>query len=165
MVLFTCELRVRWLYFLSCRIMISVPFCPMIIIVGRSIVTKKGDGSQVKESTDSSTTLEDDDIKGKFETTHYHSPSSIFVPYNNLWWNGVLVKVFSLRVHLSIAQLSFKAKKKKPVKSYINTLELETQTLLSNNKIVAWPIKSSLKRFFIILFEISVVRFALLITW
>nr|QHR97356.1 calcium/calmodulin-dependent protein kinase type II subunit alpha isoform B3 [Laodelphax striatellus] len=30
----------------------------------RSIITKKGDGSQVKESTDSSTTLEDDDIKG-----------------------------------------------------------------------------------------------------
>jgi len=33
---------------------------------GRSIVNRKGDGSQVKESTDSSTTLEDDDIKGKF---------------------------------------------------------------------------------------------------
>lgn len=32
---------------------------------GRSIITKKGDGSQVKESTDSSTTLEDDDLKGK----------------------------------------------------------------------------------------------------
>ncbi|XP_066256434.1 calcium/calmodulin-dependent protein kinase type II alpha chain isoform X4 [Euwallacea similis] len=30
----------------------------------RSIIVKKGDGSQVKESTDSSTTLEDDDIKG-----------------------------------------------------------------------------------------------------
>ncbi|XP_014244513.1 calcium/calmodulin-dependent protein kinase type II alpha chain isoform X6 [Cimex lectularius] len=30
---------------------------------GRSIITKKGDGSQVKESTDSSTTLEDDDVK------------------------------------------------------------------------------------------------------
>ncbi|XP_031358380.1 calcium/calmodulin-dependent protein kinase type II alpha chain isoform X5 [Photinus pyralis] len=30
---------------------------------GRSIVVKKGDGSQVKESTDSSTTLEDDDVK------------------------------------------------------------------------------------------------------
>ncbi|XP_031358388.1 calcium/calmodulin-dependent protein kinase type II alpha chain isoform X12 [Photinus pyralis] len=29
----------------------------------RSIVVKKGDGSQVKESTDSSTTLEDDDVK------------------------------------------------------------------------------------------------------
>ncbi|XP_072154318.1 calcium/calmodulin-dependent protein kinase type II alpha chain isoform X8 [Bemisia tabaci] len=29
----------------------------------RSIITKKGDGSQVKESTDSSTTLEDDDLK------------------------------------------------------------------------------------------------------
>nr|QHR97354.1 calcium/calmodulin-dependent protein kinase type II subunit alpha isoform B1 [Laodelphax striatellus] len=33
-------------------------------VQGRSIITKKGDGSQVKESTDSSTTLEDDDIKG-----------------------------------------------------------------------------------------------------
>ncbi|XP_074025887.1 calcium/calmodulin-dependent protein kinase II isoform X3 [Leptinotarsa decemlineata] len=30
----------------------------------RSIIVKKGEGSQVKESTDSSTTLEDDDIKG-----------------------------------------------------------------------------------------------------
>ncbi|XP_015119377.1 calcium/calmodulin-dependent protein kinase type II alpha chain isoform X10 [Diachasma alloeum] len=29
----------------------------------RSIITKKGDGSQVKESTDSSTTIEDDDVK------------------------------------------------------------------------------------------------------
>lgn len=26
---------------------------------------KKGEGSQVKESTDSSTTLEDEDVKGK----------------------------------------------------------------------------------------------------
>ncbi|XP_025163904.1 calcium/calmodulin-dependent protein kinase type II alpha chain isoform X22 [Harpegnathos saltator] len=32
---------------------------------GRSIITKKGDGSQVKESTDSSTTIEDDDVKGQ----------------------------------------------------------------------------------------------------
>ncbi|XP_074025880.1 calcium/calmodulin-dependent protein kinase II isoform X2 [Leptinotarsa decemlineata] len=31
----------------------------------RSIIVKKGEGSQVKESTDSSTTLEDDDIKDK----------------------------------------------------------------------------------------------------
>ncbi|KAL0108194.1 hypothetical protein PUN28_015038 [Cardiocondyla obscurior] len=29
----------------------------------RSIITKKGDGSQVKESSDSSTTIEDDDVK------------------------------------------------------------------------------------------------------
>lgn len=28
------------------------------------MITKKGDGSQVKESTDSSTTLDDDDVKG-----------------------------------------------------------------------------------------------------
>ncbi|XP_020293064.1 calcium/calmodulin-dependent protein kinase type II alpha chain isoform X16 [Pseudomyrmex gracilis] len=32
---------------------------------GRSIITKKGDGSQVKESTDSSTTIEDDDVKAR----------------------------------------------------------------------------------------------------
>lgn len=33
---------------------------------GRSIVTnKKGDGSQVKESTESNTTIEDDDVRGK----------------------------------------------------------------------------------------------------
>ncbi|XP_076174047.1 calcium/calmodulin-dependent protein kinase II isoform X7 [Ptiloglossa arizonensis] len=30
---------------------------------GRNMTTKKGDGSQVKESTDSSTTIEDDDVK------------------------------------------------------------------------------------------------------
>ncbi|XP_069171838.1 calcium/calmodulin-dependent protein kinase type II delta chain isoform X9 [Procambarus clarkii] len=30
---------------------------------GRSIITKKGDGSQVKESTDSSTTIEEEDVK------------------------------------------------------------------------------------------------------
>ncbi|KAK0182368.1 hypothetical protein PV327_000516 [Microctonus hyperodae] len=30
-----------------------------------SIITKKGDGSQVKESTDSSTTIEDDDVKAR----------------------------------------------------------------------------------------------------
>ncbi|XP_054003410.1 calcium/calmodulin-dependent protein kinase type II alpha chain isoform X2 [Hylaeus anthracinus] len=30
---------------------------------GRSTITKKGDGSQVKESTDSSTTIEDDDVR------------------------------------------------------------------------------------------------------
>lgn len=30
------------------------------------MITKKGDGSQVKESTDSSTTLEDDEIKGEW---------------------------------------------------------------------------------------------------
>ena len=32
---------------------------------GRSIITKKGDGAQVKESTDSSTTIEEEDVKGK----------------------------------------------------------------------------------------------------
>jgi len=37
----------------------------LLSVTGRSIITKKSDGSQVKESTDSSTTLEDDDIKGK----------------------------------------------------------------------------------------------------
>ncbi|XP_076174070.1 calcium/calmodulin-dependent protein kinase II isoform X28 [Ptiloglossa arizonensis] len=32
---------------------------------GRNMTTKKGDGSQVKESTDSSTTIEDDDVKAR----------------------------------------------------------------------------------------------------
>lgn len=35
-------------------------------ILGKSMIAKKGDGSQVKESTDSSTTIEEDDVvKGK----------------------------------------------------------------------------------------------------
>jgi hypothetical protein len=29
-------------------------------------MAKKGEGSQVKESTDSNTTLEDEDVRGKF---------------------------------------------------------------------------------------------------
>ncbi|XP_049860771.1 calcium/calmodulin-dependent protein kinase type II alpha chain isoform X27 [Schistocerca gregaria] len=37
----------------------------------RSIITKKSDGSQVKESTDSSTTLEDDDVKEDSEILGY----------------------------------------------------------------------------------------------
>lgn len=37
-----------------------------LCLLGRSIVTnKKGDGSQVKESTESNTTIEDDDVRGK----------------------------------------------------------------------------------------------------
>ena len=36
---------------------------------GRSIINKKSDGSQVKESTDSSnTTLEDEDTKGVYHS-------------------------------------------------------------------------------------------------
>ncbi|XP_044011097.1 calcium/calmodulin-dependent protein kinase type II alpha chain isoform X7 [Aphidius gifuensis] len=45
----------------------------------RSIITKKGDGSQVKESTDSSTTIEDDDVKagnGSTNGSNSSSPSS-----------------------------------------------------------------------------------------
>jgi hypothetical protein len=36
------------------------------------VVAKKGDGLQVKESTDSSTTLEDDDVKGEFTQSIYY---------------------------------------------------------------------------------------------
>ena len=44
--------------------------------LGRSIINKKGDGSQVKESTDSSsTTLEDDDVKGKSDYIYFLSIS------------------------------------------------------------------------------------------
>jgi hypothetical protein len=47
--------------------------CLCLFPTGRSIITKKSDGSQVKESTDSSTTLEDDDVKGK---------QTVFIPYS-----------------------------------------------------------------------------------
>lgn len=35
-------------------------------------MAKKGDGLQVKESTDSSTTLEDDEVKGGWNFFHNH---------------------------------------------------------------------------------------------
>lgn len=37
------------------------------------MITKKSDGSQVKEkeSTDSSTTIEDDEVKGKLNLSHF----------------------------------------------------------------------------------------------
>ncbi|XP_043490508.1 calcium/calmodulin-dependent protein kinase type II alpha chain isoform X13 [Polistes fuscatus] len=41
---------------------------------GRSIITKKGDGSQVKESTDSSTTIEDDDVKALIQWIENANP-------------------------------------------------------------------------------------------
>ncbi|XP_067010994.1 calcium/calmodulin-dependent protein kinase type II alpha chain isoform X2 [Anabrus simplex] len=44
---------------------------------GRSIITKKSDGSQVKESTDSSTTLEDDDVKDKLNKTGVDRSSTV----------------------------------------------------------------------------------------
>ncbi|XP_044594422.1 calcium/calmodulin-dependent protein kinase type II alpha chain isoform X20 [Cotesia glomerata] len=42
----------------------------------RSIITKKGDGSQVKESTDSSTTIEDDDVKEDYSTDNNRRASN-----------------------------------------------------------------------------------------
>ncbi|XP_069672536.1 calcium/calmodulin-dependent protein kinase type II alpha chain isoform X12 [Periplaneta americana] len=44
---------------------------------GRSIITKKSDGSQVKESTDSSTTLEDDDVKDKLNKAGVDRSSTV----------------------------------------------------------------------------------------
>ncbi|XP_071442424.1 calcium/calmodulin-dependent protein kinase type II alpha chain isoform X2 [Hetaerina americana] len=44
---------------------------------GRSIIAKKGDGSQVKESTDSSTTIEDDDVKDKLNKTGVDRSSTV----------------------------------------------------------------------------------------
>lgn len=44
-----------------------------LICKGKSMIAKKSDGSQVKEkeSTDSSTTIEDDDVKGKSSPSHF----------------------------------------------------------------------------------------------
>ncbi|XP_021925545.1 calcium/calmodulin-dependent protein kinase type II delta chain isoform X10 [Zootermopsis nevadensis] len=50
---------------------------------GRSIIAKKSDGSQVKESTDSSTTLEDDDVKGiERKAKSLTEFKSLDMPYN-----------------------------------------------------------------------------------
>lgn len=65
---------------------VSVCFCfvPLPVRLGKSMITKKGDGSQVKEkeSTDSSTTIEDDEVKGECvdetQTFIISSPLSIF---------------------------------------------------------------------------------------
>ncbi|XP_049271590.1 calcium/calmodulin-dependent protein kinase type II delta chain isoform X19 [Rhipicephalus sanguineus] len=46
---------------------------------GRSIMTKKGEGSQVKESTDSSTTIEDDDVKDNVHAAPERSKTVIQV--------------------------------------------------------------------------------------
>ena len=48
--------------------------------VGRSIVNKKSDGSNVKESTDSSTTLEEDEVKGHCFHCFLSDLGSTFVP-------------------------------------------------------------------------------------
>lgn len=52
------------------------------------MITKKSDGSQVKEkeSTDSSTTLEDEDVKGKFE-------AFVFL-FRTLFFFSLLKKLF-----------------------------------------------------------------------
>lgn len=49
----------------------------MLVVTGRSIINKKGDGSQVKESTDSNTTLEDDEVKGKSEIWRTYGTQSL----------------------------------------------------------------------------------------
>lgn len=50
------------------------------------MITKKSDGSQVKEkeSTDSSTTLEDEDVKGKFG--EFVSLSTSFLSLDNFFF-------------------------------------------------------------------------------
>lgn len=52
---------------------------------GRSIITKKGDGSQVKESTDSSTTIEDDDVKGRRSPSFLCLSLFFFHNYKTRW--------------------------------------------------------------------------------
>jgi hypothetical protein len=61
------------------------------------MITKKGDGSQVKEkeSTDSSTTLEDEDLKGK-SIKIYSFYFSFF--YLSLL-SDLISKAFSMKIH------------------------------------------------------------------
>lgn len=58
------------------------------LVPGRSIISKKADGSQVKESTDSSsTTIEDDDVKGKPVNFSLSLPISESSTPCSIWWN------------------------------------------------------------------------------
>ncbi|XP_014244519.1 calcium/calmodulin-dependent protein kinase type II alpha chain isoform X11 [Cimex lectularius] len=104
---------------------------------GRSIITKKGDGSQVKESTDSSTTLEDDDVK---ESSDYC--------YHPLRINSEETE--ELRIHCSktVSQLSTNscgsAKKQEVIKiteqllEAINTGDQETYTKICDPHLTAF---------------------------
>ena len=51
------------------------------MIAGRSMITKKNDG--IKESTDSSTTIEDEDTRGK-----HHSILAHMTAGDSLYWLG-----------------------------------------------------------------------------
>ncbi|XP_034937392.1 calcium/calmodulin-dependent protein kinase type II alpha chain isoform X7 [Chelonus insularis] len=66
----------------------------------RSIVTKKGDGSQVKESTDSSTTIEDDDVKAGNGKSNSNSSGSIGSTNSQNSQTGILSS-FSSAVHIN----------------------------------------------------------------
>jgi hypothetical protein len=59
---------------------------------GRSIITKKGDGSQVKESTDSSTTIEDDDVKGRKFPPFLDASFSLFLWLKKSCWICLAVR-------------------------------------------------------------------------
>lgn len=55
------------------------------------MITKKGDGSQVKESTDSNTTLEDEDVKGmKLHSNVHNSKLNIFLHF---WFTYVKLRI------------------------------------------------------------------------
>lgn len=59
--------------------------------LGKSMITKKGDGSQVKEkeSTDSSTTIEDDEVKGELDATQMFIMSYLFSIF--FWESSIFV--------------------------------------------------------------------------
>ncbi|XP_064080369.1 calcium/calmodulin-dependent protein kinase type II alpha chain-like isoform X15 [Macrobrachium nipponense] len=68
---------------------------------GRSIITKKGDGSQVKESTDSSTTIEEEDVKDKSKSQVDRSTTVIARDVEDLHHVRNSVKTASLSSSLS----------------------------------------------------------------
>lgn len=51
---------------------------------GRSIINKKSDGSNVKESTDSSTTIEEDDVKGNITHFNYNRYTDLYNILSNM---------------------------------------------------------------------------------
>ncbi|CAN7993784.1 unnamed protein product, partial [Ixodes hexagonus] len=70
----------------------------------RSIMTKKGEGSQVKESTDSSTTIEDDDVKDNVHAAPERSKTVIQVDQGREAAPNVSKRAFSLSLSLSASR-------------------------------------------------------------
>ncbi|XP_069672550.1 calcium/calmodulin-dependent protein kinase type II alpha chain isoform X24 [Periplaneta americana] len=98
---------------------------------GRSIITKKSDGSQVKESTDSSTTLEDDDVKG-------FAPSTSTPPQSPALLAKVITAAASPAASTSSARKQEIIKMTEQLIEAINTGDYEAYTKICDPHLTAF---------------------------